>query len=72
VIDIEDLREQVFALTYCMEGVGYDAISEMPSDEREWFVRRLDKQIKRENDEVKKAQAKNKGRRGSSRVGRKR
>lgn len=56
-----------------MEGVTYGDIElHMPPEEREWMVRRLDKQIKRENDEVKKARANNRGRRGSSRVGRKR
>ena len=38
-----------------MEGVGYDAISEMDPEERSWFVRRLHNQIKRENEEIKKA-----------------
>lgn len=28
---------------------------EMDSEEREWYVRRLNKQIKRENDEIKSA-----------------
>lgn len=59
---MEDLREQVFALTYGMEGIGYDAISEMEPDEREWYVTRLNKQLKYENEEIKKAGAKNKGR----------
>jgi hypothetical protein len=64
---LEDLREQVFALTYCMEGMPYDAIQEMEPDEREWYVTRLNNQLKRENEEIKKAGAKNKGR-GKSRA----
>lgn len=49
----------------------YSAIQEMDPDERNWFVGRLNKQLKRENEEIKKASAKNKGR-GSSKVGRRR
>ena len=64
---MEDLREQVFALTYCMEGMPYDAIQEMEPDEREWYVTRLNNQLKRENEDIKKAGAKNKGR-GKSRA----
>jgi len=64
---LEDLREQVFALTYCMEGMPYDAIQEMEPDEREWYVTRLNNQLKRENEDIKKAGAKNKGR-GKSRA----
>jgi hypothetical protein len=71
VVDQETLREQVFSLTYCMEGMDYSAIQEMDPDERNWFVGRLNKQLKRENEEIKKASAKNKGR-GSSKVGRRR
>jgi hypothetical protein len=66
-VKLEDLREQVFALTYCMEGMPYDAIQEMEPDEREWFVNRLNNQLKRENEEIKKSGAKNKGR-GKSRA----
>lgn len=50
-----------------MEGMVYDAISEMEPDEREWYVQRLNNQLKRENEEIKKAGAKNKGR-GKSRA----
>lgn len=64
---MEDLREQVFALTYCMEGMEYSSIQEMEPDEREWYVTRLNNQLKRENEEIKKAGAKNKGR-GKSRA----
>ena len=72
VIDQEALREQTFSLTYCTEGgIDYSAIQEMDPEERNWYVARLNKQIKRENEEIKKASAKNKGR-GSSRVGRRR
>lgn len=55
----------MFSLTYCMNGITYGDIMEMVPEERDWYIRRLDKQIKRENEEIKK------GARGTSR-GRKR
>jgi len=48
-----------------MEGMDYDAIQEMEPEERLWYVDRLMKQLKKENEEIKKASAKNRGR-GSS------
>jgi hypothetical protein len=51
-----------------MESMDYSAIMEMDPEDRDWYVRRLNNQIKRENEEIKKAQAKNKG---SSRARRK-
>lgn len=66
VVEQETLREQTFALTYCTEGgIDYDAIQEMEPEERLWYVDRLMKQLKKENEEIKKASAKNRGR-GSS------
>lgn len=50
-----------------MEGMEYSSIQEMEPDEREWYVTRLNNQLKRENEEIKKAGAKNKGR-GKSRA----
>ncbi len=55
----------MFSLTYCMEGMTYDSVMEMEPDDRLWYVDRLLKQLKKENEEIKKASAKNKGR-GSS------
>jgi hypothetical protein len=45
-----------------MEGLNYDAIQEMEPEERIWFHKRLVKQLKKENEEIKKASAKNRGR----------
>ena len=49
------MREEVFALTYCMEGMTYGDVMAMPSRERIWYLRRLHRQLKKEADEMKKA-----------------
>jgi len=48
------LREQVFALTYCMEGMTYGDVMDMPSVDREWYLNRLHTQMKREADAMKR------------------
>ena len=50
----EVLREEVFALTYCMKGMTYSDIERMLSADRMWYLERLYKQLKSEADEVKK------------------
>jgi hypothetical protein len=51
----EALNEEVFALTYCMNGVTYtDVVEKMSSRERVWFLKRLNEQIKMESEEIKK------------------
>lgn len=54
----DTLREEMFALTYCMEGMPYDAVERMPSVDRVWYLKRLEEQIVRESEEVKKVQKK--------------
>lgn len=49
------MREEIFALTYCMEGMTYGDILGMPTVERVWYLNRLHKQLKKEHDEMKKA-----------------
>lgn len=38
--------------------MGYDAVLNMTTREREWFLRRLNKQLKLEDEAMKKAAAK--------------
>jgi hypothetical protein len=54
VIREENLREQIFVLTYAMRGVNYDNALEMEPDERVWFLNRLHSQKRRENEEIEK------------------
>lgn len=51
----DDLREEMFALTYCMEGMVYGHVEKMLTKDRVWYLRRLYRQLKRENDEMKRA-----------------
>jgi len=48
------LREEVFALTYCMEGMTYGDVERMLSVDREWYLRRLHKQLKKEAEQMKR------------------
>lgn len=50
--------EQAFALTYCIKSIGYEAIEKMTRKEREFFLKRLNKQLKKENDEIEKIKRK--------------
>lgn len=50
-----ELREQVFALTYCMPGMTFGDIHGMNSSDREWYIERLHKQKKDEAEEIKRA-----------------
>jgi hypothetical protein len=52
---IETLREEAFALTYCMNGITYADVENMASSERVWFLRRLRDQLR---DEAKKSKSK--------------
>lgn len=51
---LDDLLEQVFTLTYCMKGMDYSSIMEMEFVEREWYLKRLSKQLKDEEKMLKK------------------
>lgn len=46
-------------------GMEYSSIMEMEPDDRRFYVARLMKQLKKENEEIKRASGKNRGR-GSS------
>jgi hypothetical protein len=58
----------MFVLTYAMNGMTYGDVEDMLSTDRVWYVKRLEEQIKKESEEVKKAPKKaprtGKGRRG--------
>jgi hypothetical protein len=41
-----------------MKSIGYDAVLDMNFQEREWFVRRLYNQLKKEHDDIEKAKRK--------------
>lgn len=43
--------------------MGYNAVLNMTREDREWYLRRLNKQLKHEHEEMKKAAAKTKGKR---------
>jgi cyanate lyase len=50
------LREEEFALMYCMKGgITYGEINTMLGVDREWHLSRLYKQLKLEEEEAKKA-----------------
>lgn len=52
----EALWEQQFSLVYnCKGGLTYHDIDLMTLDERDWWVRRLEAQIERENEQIRKA-----------------
>lgn len=55
------MREEVFALTYCMKGMTYGDVEGMLAQDRVWYLKRLNEQLKAESDEVKKATPKGKG-----------
>lgn len=50
-------------LTYCMEAMTFGDIQGMRSEDRVWYLRRLNKQLKREAEQSKKASRKGKTRR---------
>lgn len=50
--------EQAFALTYCIKSIGWGAVENMTRKEREWILKRLNKQLKYEHDEVEKIKRK--------------
>lgn len=52
---LDDLREEAFALMYCVKGMSYDSIENMLSSDREWYIRRLYKQLQHEDEQMKKA-----------------
>ena len=53
---LEDLLEEQFALVYnCNGGLTYREVELMPVRERHWFLERLNRQIRKENAEIKKA-----------------
>ena len=47
----------MFSLVYLIPGMTYDAVMEMESTERGWYIRRLDKQLKKEQAAVPKFKA---------------
>jgi hypothetical protein len=49
------LREEAFSLMYCVKGMTYGDIENMLTIDREWYIRRLHKQLKHEDDAMKKA-----------------
>jgi len=49
------LLEEVFALLYCIKGMTWDACENMRTRDRIWILRRLEKQLKREADDAKRA-----------------
>jgi hypothetical protein len=52
---LSDLREEEFALTYCMKGMTWTCLQNMLGVEREWHLARLYKQLKKEQEESKQA-----------------
>lgn len=54
---MNQIREEVFALSYTVKGFVYPVKDMNPSD-REWFLKRVDKQLKEEAKAIKKAQSK--------------
>jgi len=48
------LRQEVFALTYCMKGMTYGDVEGMLSVDRVWYLERLNEQLKAEADEIKR------------------
>lgn len=59
---LEHLREEIFALTYCMKGVTWSCIEKMPSEERVWLLKRLHAQVQKESDDMEKLRNKTKSR----------
>jgi hypothetical protein len=50
---VEELLEDCFALNYCMKGVTYTCVSEhMDGRTRNYYLKRLNKQLKMEHDEA--------------------
>lgn len=49
------MREEVFALTYCMEGMTYGDVERMLSVDREWYIKRLHQQLKKESEQMKRS-----------------
>jgi hypothetical protein len=42
-------------MTYCIKGMTYDAILDMDREDRVWYLRRLHKQLKDEQEAMKKS-----------------
>jgi hypothetical protein len=55
LIKTEDLLEEVFALLYCIKGMTWEACENMRTKDRIWMLRRLEKQLKREAEDAKRA-----------------
>lgn len=51
----EDLLEELFALVYCVKGMTGEYIESMSTHDRIWHLERLEKQLKAEAAELKKA-----------------
>ncbi len=51
----DEFLEEVFALTYSIKGITWEACLDMRVPERQWMLRRLHKQQKAENAAVRKA-----------------
>lgn len=53
---LKDLREEEFALMYCMKGgISYAEIQDMLGVDREWHLARLFRQLKDEEEQLKRA-----------------
>jgi hypothetical protein len=50
---LKRLREEAFYLVYFIPGMSYGDVMLMESTEREWWVKRLGEQVKREQKAVK-------------------
>lgn len=51
----EDFLEEVFALLYCIKGMTWEACLDLEGWERLYLLRRLEKQLRQEATEIKKA-----------------
>ena len=51
----EKLMDQLFGLMY-QGKLSYQDVLQIPTDERLWLLNRLNKQIEKENDQIKNAQ----------------
>jgi hypothetical protein len=57
-VSLNDLREEAFALTYCMKSMTYGDIVSMSSTDREWYLARLYRQLKKEAADLKSRRVK--------------
>lgn len=51
----EEFLEEVFALLYCIKGMTWEACLSLEGWERLYLLRRLEKQLRQETAEIKKA-----------------